>query len=72
MPWFEEYKCGCVSEVVKTKRELEGYCGKHGSDRRHIHRADQPEKSIERFAEQMDEQKSRSALGIPNQTKGKE
>lgn len=37
--WFEEYKfCGCVSEVVATKKELVGYCKFHGGDRRHIHR----------------------------------
>lgn len=36
--WFEEYRCGCVSEVVKRKRDLLGYCGKHGEDRRHVHR----------------------------------
>lgn len=35
--WFEEYACGCVSETVKTKRDLVGYCGTHGDDRRHVH-----------------------------------
>ena len=35
--WFEEYSCGCVSDVVRTKRELVGYCGKHGSNRRHVY-----------------------------------
>lgn len=36
--YFEEYGCGCVSEVVRYKRELLGYCGKHGHGRRHVHR----------------------------------
>lgn len=36
--WFEEYGCGCVSEVVKLKKELIGYCAKHGNDRRQVFR----------------------------------
>ena len=33
--WWEEYDfCGCVSEVVPHKRDLLGYCGRHGGDRR--------------------------------------
>ena len=32
--WFEEYACGCVSEIVKLKIDLPGYCGTHGADRR--------------------------------------
>lgn len=36
--WFDEYRCGCVSEVVRFKRELTGYCGKHGDNRRHVYR----------------------------------
>ena len=35
--WFEEYKCGCCSSAVKTKKELLGYCEKHGSDRIRIY-----------------------------------
>lgn len=35
--WWEEYKCGCVSKTVRTKKELRGYCPKHGADRRHIY-----------------------------------
>lgn len=35
--WFEEYRCGCVSEIVKTTKDLLGYCGKHGDDRRRIY-----------------------------------
>ena len=35
--WWEEYACGCVSETVKRKRDLLGYCGIHGADRRHVH-----------------------------------
>jgi hypothetical protein len=32
--WFEEYRtCGCISETVKRKRDLLGYCAKHGSRR---------------------------------------
>jgi hypothetical protein len=36
--WFEEYSCGCVSETVTRKSFLRGYCGIHGSDRRHVYR----------------------------------
>lgn len=36
--YFEEYSCGCVSEIVRRKRDLTGYCGTHGNDRRHVHR----------------------------------
>ena len=32
--WWEEYRCGCVSEPVKLKRELLGYCPTHGDDSR--------------------------------------
>ena len=35
--WFEEYACGCCSETVRAKKDLLGYCGKHGDDRRHLH-----------------------------------
>ena len=34
--WFEEYRCGCVSETAMTRKDLLGYCGKHGDDRRQI------------------------------------
>lgn len=34
--WFEEYACGCVSPTVRLKRELVGYCPKHGADRRGV------------------------------------
>lgn len=32
--WFEEYRCGCVSDTAKRKRDLLGYCGKHGDSAR--------------------------------------
>jgi hypothetical protein len=35
--YFEEYKCGCVSETVKNRKDLLGYCGKHGEDKRKIY-----------------------------------
>lgn len=35
--WFEEYKCGCLSDYVKNKRDLLGYCPVHGEDRRNVH-----------------------------------
>jgi hypothetical protein len=35
--YFEEYACGCVSEYEDRRKELCGYCGKHGDDRRHAH-----------------------------------
>lgn len=34
--FFEEYACGCVSEYVDDPKDMPGYCGKHGSDRRHV------------------------------------
>jgi hypothetical protein len=34
--YFEEYKCGCVSKWG-PKRDLPGYCEKHGADRIHIY-----------------------------------
>lgn len=36
MKWFEEYKCGCVSDFL-PKRELLGYCPIHGADTRYIY-----------------------------------
>jgi hypothetical protein len=36
--YFEEYRCGCVSDVARFKKDLPGYCPKHGDNRRHIHR----------------------------------
>lgn len=35
--WFEEYKCGCVSDVVKIKKDLSGFCPKHGNDVKKIY-----------------------------------
>jgi hypothetical protein len=32
--WFEEYHCGCVSDTERFKKDLLGYCGKHGDNRR--------------------------------------
>ena len=40
MPYYEEYECGCVSQSVKLKRDLVGYCGTHGKGRRHVHKDD--------------------------------
>ena len=34
MRYFEEYRCGCVSEIVRSKKALLGYCGTHGDDSR--------------------------------------
>jgi len=36
--WFEEYRCGCVSEYVKYKKDLLGYCATHGENRRGAYR----------------------------------
>lgn len=32
--WFEVYRCGCISDTVRRKRDLLGYCPKHGDDSR--------------------------------------
>jgi len=36
--WFEEYRCGCVSEIVRRKKDLLGYCEHHGDKRRGVFR----------------------------------
>lgn len=36
--WFEEYRCGCVSPMVTAKRDLPGYCPRHGDNRRELFR----------------------------------
>lgn len=36
--WFEEYKgCTCLSDYMLRKKNLVGYCGKHGGDRNRLH-----------------------------------
>ena len=35
--YFEEYKCGCVSERSDRKKNLLGYCSTHGADVRFVH-----------------------------------
>lgn len=35
--WWEEYECGCVSSTERRKKDLLGYCAKHGNNRRHVH-----------------------------------
>lgn len=37
--WWEEYRCGCVSPVTPRKRDLLGYCSKHGESKRSVWRA---------------------------------
>ena len=35
--YFEAYgKCGCASKIVRRKKDLLGYCAKHGSDRSEV------------------------------------
>ncbi len=36
--WFEEYRCGCVSEYACLKKDLCGYCPIHGETRRNCFR----------------------------------
>jgi len=49
--WFEEYKCGCHSPEERVKRDLPGYCPKHGDDRRHTHPVfTEPRKTIAQHA----------------------
>ena len=43
--WWEEYRCGCVSETVKHKKDLTGYCKHHGDDRRRIYPEYEPVES---------------------------
>ena len=35
--YWEEYRCGCVSQACLRKKDLPGYCDKHGSGRRKIY-----------------------------------
>jgi len=35
--WIEEYKCGCSTESPR-KRDLLGYCSKHGDSRKRLHK----------------------------------
>jgi len=44
--WFEEYRCGCVSGFTQARKNLLGYCPKHGADRRHVHRVPADSKRI--------------------------
>jgi hypothetical protein len=30
----EEYRCGCLSPVTRFKKDLPGYCPRHGEDKR--------------------------------------
>ena len=39
--WTEEYRCGCVSEPVRVKKDLCGYCPTHGENRINIYRQSQ-------------------------------
>lgn len=36
--YFEEYGCGCVSAYEERKKDLLGYCYKHGDSRRTVFR----------------------------------
>lgn len=38
---FEEYTCGCVSKLG-VRKNLLGYCPKHGADMRYVHSAEKP------------------------------
>lgn len=37
--WFEHYECGCISAVFPFKKDLLGYCGRHGHSRKAIYSA---------------------------------
>lgn len=37
MTWFAEYACGCVSELVRSRKDLLEYCGTHGDDALRVH-----------------------------------
>ena len=55
--WYEHYKCGCTSDVVARKRDLVGYCGRHGENRSTIHKVDDPDRSFLEFAEKLARQR---------------
>ncbi len=37
MKYVEEYMCGCCSPPVRGRKNLLGYCPKHGANRRYLH-----------------------------------
>lgn len=37
MSWFEEYRCGCISPVVRSEKKLLGYCPVHGASRKNLY-----------------------------------
>lgn len=39
--WFEYYGCGCVSDYVRLKRDLVGYCGQHGDSRTQVFKVEE-------------------------------
>lgn len=39
--YWEEYSCGCVSPK-SSKKNLLGYCSRHGNDRRALYKGDMP------------------------------
>jgi len=47
--WIEEYNCGC-SQVENRKKDLLGYCGIHGDERKRLHKLHFPqgEKPLEK------------------------
>lgn len=59
MSAYEEYECGCVSKSAPNGRDLPGYCGKHGDNRRMIHRSGKrgAAASISAFDRRLDEHK---------------
>jgi len=38
MKWFEDYRCGCVSDLCDCKSDLLGFCAIHGADRRGVYK----------------------------------
>lgn len=36
--WWEEYSCGCISELSAKRKNLAKYCPKQGNSRRRIWR----------------------------------
>lgn len=68
--WFETYRqCGCVIEAHR-KKDLMGYCAKHGTDRANVYRIGEipPSPTPETPPDGSDEARERSVPTRTNRT----
>lgn len=53
--WWEEYRCGCVSEEVTRKADMLGYCRYHGEDRSQVFHLPESAEAREEFRKMIGE-----------------